>query len=84
MHERPSQLLGLASDSYEAYCLDEAVIYFGLMVESELDEAAQGKKSREQRRAEQARKRVMDRILGEEDQKKQGSSSFADPAQMFR
>lgn len=35
---RPSDLLDLSDDPYRAYCLDEAVSYFGGLVEGELNE----------------------------------------------
>lgn len=41
---RPSELLGL-NNSYAAYCLDEAVIYFGEMLDQALEEAAEGAKN---------------------------------------
>lgn len=77
---RPSQFLGLAPDTYEAYCFDEAVIFFGLLLESELEEAAEGKKNKHQRRAEAAQQRVLKRVFGDE---KKGSG-YADPALMFK
>lgn len=55
---------------------------FGLSVDSEIEEAGAGKKSREQRKAEAARKRVLDRILGDAEGSKGGG--YADPALMFK
>lgn len=72
--------MGLKAKSYEAYCLDEAVIYFGLLLEAELEEAAGGKKSKGQRRAEAAQDRVLRRVFGEQDK----GSGYADPALMFK
>lgn len=73
-------MLGLKSNSYEAYCLDEAVIFFGLQVESRLD-AAGHKPGKEERKIKQAREKVLDTIFGSEDEKK---TQFADPAAMFQ
>lgn len=75
----PSQLIGLKSGTYEAYCLDEAVIYFGLMVENQLDEAGH-KPSKEERKARAAREKVLDGIMGTNKNK----TGFADPALMFK
>lgn len=80
MGQRPSHMLGMDPTSYRAYCLDEAVIFFGMRVEAELEEAAEGKKSKEQRAAESRQQKVFDRIFGK--QEGQGSG-FADPALMF-
>ena len=79
---RPSTLLGLKENTYEAYCLDEAVIYFGMVLESRLEEVGH-KPSKEERRARAARERLLDLILGEEDEKGK-ESGFADPALMFK
>lgn len=77
---RPSEFLGLRRGSYEAYCLDEAVIFFGLRLEHMLDEAGSGKPGKEERRAKTAREGVMNKVFGET--KKQ--TGFADPAVMFQ
>jgi hypothetical protein len=76
----PSQLLGLTPGSYEAYCLDQAVWYFGSTVNSELEQAGQ-KKSKGQGRSEAARKRVLAKYLstGSDPVKQQ----YADPAALF-
>jgi hypothetical protein len=80
VHARPAELLGLDPDSYEAYCLDEAVIYFGLTVEAKLEEAGH-KPTKEERKAKAAREAVLKKIL-DPDQETKGSG-FADPALMF-
>lgn len=72
--------MGLEPDSYVAYCLDEAVIYFGLTVEAKLDEAGH-KPSKEERRARAAREKIMDTLFDPESKK---TSGYADPALMFR
>jgi hypothetical protein len=77
--ERPSVLLGLESDSYIAYCVDEAVIYFGLALEGMLEDAGAGRPGKEERRAKMARDRLMNSVFG----KKETGSGYADPALMF-
>lgn len=76
---RPSELLGLVGHSYEAYCLDEAVVFFGMSLEQMLDEAGH-KASKEERKVKAARERLMKKIFDPEE--KQGTG-FADPAAMF-
>lgn len=46
---RPSQLLAL-ENTYEAYCLDEAVAEFASLVEAELDRVDESKKGAEARK----------------------------------
>lgn len=77
MYSRPSQLLGLSPDSYEAYCFDEAVWYFGSTVSAELEKAGQ-KKSKGQGKTESARKRVLLKYLGGK-----AEQQYADPAAFF-
>lgn len=74
----PSCVLGLTPGSYEAYCLDEAVWYFGTTVQAEVDKAGQ-KKAKGQAATEAARKKILERFVGSE---KKGSG-FADPATFF-
>lgn len=78
----PSEQLGLTRGSYEAYCLDEAVWYFGSIVEGELEKASQAgqKRSKGQGRAEAARKRVVAKYFANESG---GKQQFADPAMMM-
>ena len=64
-----------------AYCLDEAVSYFGMMLENELERAGH-KPSKEERKAEMARQRILDRVFKDEEEKKK-NSGFSDPALMF-
>lgn len=71
-------MLGLKWDSYEAYCLDEAVIFFGLQLEAALDKAGH-KPSKQDRKVMAARTRVLDKVLGTEKK----NAGFADPAAMF-
>lgn len=76
-------MLGLEQGSYEAYCLDEAVAYYGLTLETELDKAG-SKPSKEERKAEAARQRVLDRWLDDPDEAEKKKAGFADPALMFK
>jgi hypothetical protein len=80
--QRPSVLLDV-EESYPAYCLDEAVTYFGIILENMLQEAGQ-KPGKEERRAQMAREAVMNKVFAKTkpgEQKK--TSGFADPAAMF-
>lgn len=79
LSQRPSQLLNI-EDSYVAYCLDEAVTFFGLSLENKLEEAGH-KQSKEERKAKAARDQVLDRIFGTNKKKTKG---YADPALMFQ
>lgn len=80
----PSLLLGLTSGSYEAYCLDEAVWYFGTIVENELEKAGQPKKkSKGVAEAEAARKRLLAKYFDNGDKKSLPNQGFADPAALF-
>jgi hypothetical protein len=56
-------------DEYSAYCLDEAVLHFGNLVEAELEKAPSGKTAEE---TMAKRSLVLRRIL-------EGRSLFADP-----
>lgn len=57
---RPSDLLGL-TNSYQAFCLDEAVVYFGDALEAELERVSE--KAKTQRAAEGRRKLVLEKWL---------------------
>jgi hypothetical protein len=76
---RPSELIGLPSNSYSAYCLDEAVIYFGMMLENMLEEAGT-KPSKADRKAQRSRERILNKVLGTG----QADTGYADPALMFK
>lgn len=65
-------------NNYVAYCFDEAVVFFGLQLESMLDEAGQ-KPDKESKRVEAAQTRILNRIFGDE----KAGSGYADPAAMF-
>lgn len=72
-------MMGLTLGSYEAYCLDQAVWYLGTTISNELEKVGV-KKDRKQIAAEEARKRLLKKILkGEAETKGQ----FADPAAFF-
>lgn len=75
---RPSDLLAI-EDDYVAYCLDQAVGYFGRHLEAELEKAGSDTKTAEE--AEHKRRLILDKYLGEEGKPQRGL--FADPATMF-
>lgn len=62
-----------------AYCLDQAVGHFGVVVESELEQAGH-KPDKSERKITAARKAVLNRYFGDKEVKPQ---SFADPAALF-
>jgi hypothetical protein len=70
----PSTILGLTQGSYEAYCLDQAIWYFGSTVQSELERAGQ-KKAKGEAQLINARKRVLAKYLG----KDAGAQQYATP-----
>ena len=73
---RPSDLLNIEND-YVAYCLDQAVGYFGRTLQAELDSVDE----KDEKTAEHKRRRILERYLGESDKPARGL--FADPATMF-
>lgn len=75
---RPSELLAI-DDEYVAYCLDQAVGYFGRTLEAELEKA--GSDAKNEQEAEWKRKRILSDFLGED--KKPQRGQFADPAAFF-
>lgn len=79
LRTQPSKILGLTEGSYEAYCLDQAVWYFGSQVQHDLEQAGQ-KRAKGQSKTEAARKNMLDKYLG----KKPAGSGFADPAAFFQ
>lgn len=80
LHLQPSSILGI-DDPYVAYCLDEAVIFFGLRLESMLEEATNPTPSKEERQAKDAQDRVLRQVFG--DEINIAPKKFADPALMF-
>lgn len=79
---RPSSLLGLAGKSYEAYCLDEAVAFFGQYVEAELEKVGH-KPAKGEGRTIAARKARLEKLLKTNTEDK-GKTGFADPALLFK
>lgn len=81
MGTTPASELGLEPGSYEAYCINQAVWYFGTHVEAEMEKVSH-KPSKEERGAIQKRKRVLGKYIqfaGETEEKQ-----FADPAMFFQ
>ncbi|MCA1807184.1 MAG: hypothetical protein LC687_04960 [Actinobacteria bacterium] len=74
----PSEVYGLGLGTYEGYCFDQAVSYFGQWVEGELDKL--DKPSKGARKLMDARKRRLDQILNPVSTPQQ----FADPAAFFK
>ena len=80
-HVRPSELLLGAvgpENDYQAYCLDEAIYFFGSHIESELTKAEE--KAKRPAAKISARQRVLVKYLGKESDQKSG---FADPAKLL-
>lgn len=73
---RPSDLLAI-EDEYAAYCLDQAVGYFGRTLQAELDSVDEKDAST----TEHKRRMILERYLG--DKEKPARGLFADPAAMF-
>lgn len=87
--QRPSVLLGVAAESYLAFCVDRAVWYFGTSLESDMQEAENAldvKANREQRIA--ARQRVFDAYMQEPGDESSPAAPpkgrFADPMDVIR
>lgn len=74
--------MGLPSDSYEAYCLDEAVCFFGMVLEHELEQVSH-RPGKEERRAMAAQEALLKKVFDPRGEKERGSG-FADPAVMFQ
>lgn len=70
-------------DSYPAYCLDEAVMYFGLTLENKLDEAGH-KPTKAEKKAQAERERILQSVLNPSGEDQQKGTGFADPALMFK
>ena len=80
MTSQPSQLLGLTSGSYEAYCLDQAVWYLGISITQELDKVGH-KRQKGEAQNEAGRKRVLTKYLGNSPEASSGT--YADPSALF-
>lgn len=76
---RPSDLLAI-EDSYVAYCLDQAVGFFGRHLDAELEKVGSDAKNDEE--AKWKRQQILDKYFEEED-KKPRPGRFADPAGMM-
>lgn len=74
----PSKLFGLTAGSYEAYCFDQAVWYFGTQVTHRVEKVGH-KPYKGEATAKAAQERELKKILGDGDAKQQ----FADPAMLF-
>ena len=78
----PSKILGEERGSYRAWCIDQAVQYFGTYVEGELDKIGH-KKSSKERRVEADRKRKLEQLL-EPPSDKPKKGQYMDPAFFFQ
>jgi hypothetical protein len=79
--QRPSSLLGLADDSYAAWCVDEVAYIWGRHVEGSMAEAEAKAKGDTAKFA--ARQRALSSLLAgpvSEDQEKTTKGRFRDPA----
>lgn len=74
----PSILFGLTPGSYEAYCFDQAVWYFGSQVSHRVEKAGR-KPAKGEQQAHAAQERELKKILGGDNAKQ----VFADPALLF-
>lgn len=78
----PSEILGEKRGSYRAWCLDQAVQYFGNYIEVELDKVGQ-KSNAKQRKLEADRKRKLEQLLDPTPEvPKKGQ--YMDPALFFQ
>jgi hypothetical protein len=75
-HCRPSDLLRIEYD-YVAYCVDQAVAYFGRHLDAELNSVD----AKDEADARWKRQAILDRYLS--DGKKPAKGRFADPAAML-
>lgn len=75
---RPSDLLAI-EDDYVAYCLDQAVGYFGRHLEAELGKV----EAKDHADAEWQQRRILERYLNDEEDKPI-RGAYADPAAMFK
>lgn len=77
----PSSILGLTAGSYEAYCFDQVIWYFGSTVSGELEQAGR-KKQKGETKIVAARKKVLSKFLDEPGANDK-PGKFADPALLF-
>jgi hypothetical protein len=67
-------------DPYVAFCLNQAIGYWGISIENAMDEV-EGKTAKE---TTAKRRAVLQRWLAEDDDNAQSPSGFADPAMFFK
>lgn len=73
-------MLGLTPGSYEAYCFDQAVLYLGNTITTELNKVGH-KPAKGEKANERNRERVLVKFLGE---KAMPKPKYADPAALFQ
>lgn len=71
--------MGLTDGSYEAYCFNQAVWFFGSHIDAEVEKAGQ-KRQKGEAQIMSARKRVLSKFINEPGETK---GQFADPAALF-
>jgi hypothetical protein len=71
---RPSQLLGL-TEVYEAFCIDEAVVLWGMHVRNEVQEVGEKKSSKQKAKEGQKATRLRSMLEATKD----GARKFATP-----
>lgn len=79
--QRPSELLGLSSDPYTAWCIDEVAYLWGQYVESEVKNAAKNakKKAEAERKAAMKMTQLMrDPMEEEEEMERQAAASTSE------
>jgi len=78
----PSSIFGLTAGSYEAYCFDQAIWYFGSTIEAEMEKASmpkrRGKGSSDD--TELKRRQVLNKYMKGPD----APGQYADPAAFFK
>lgn len=77
---RPSKLLGI-KDKYIAYCLDQAIFYFGTSIDYELEQVDEKNPEGAQHKREQLLRSF---LYPEAESQKKHKGQFADPAAMFK
>jgi hypothetical protein len=79
LHARPSALLELTG--YEAYCLDQALMYMAGEIEQKMEQVGKGVKDAD--KAAAARSRWLTKFIGGPDAAVQVKGQFKDPASMM-
>jgi hypothetical protein len=75
---QPSKIIGLTKGSYEAYCFDQAVWYFGSQVTHRVEKVGH-KPAKGEASTRAAQERELKKILEGE----QAKQVYADPAALF-